>query len=375
MPNLAWSRVFAVLAIASALSPGKVWARFQADKAGSAQTETQNSENVAQPQAGCIGETVEQISFPGVNQNDQQMLRNMLPVKEGKPLDREQLQESIRILFQTGRFTDIKAECERTTDGKLTLSFPNTPKYFIGLVRADGAPGHPTESQIVNASKLQLGEPFTVEKINRAVENIKRLLEENEFYHAKISFAQHENPQTQQVEILFDVHSGDPARVGTITIQGGGLYSAGQIEDIAHLHPGEVVSAQKVSEALDRVRKHYQKHNRWLAQIGIVNKEYVPNLNIVNYKFSIEVGPQVEIRTEGFSISSAALKRNVPVYEEHALDDDLLNEGRRNLLSYMEAHGYSDASVTLKRETDEKAQVLRVTYQIDPGERHKLVKV
>ena len=374
MSNLALSRAFAVLAIASSLSPGKVWARAQADRSGGAQTEIQKPGDIAQSQAECIGGMVEHISFPGVNENDQQMFRDMLPVKEGKPLDREQLQESMRILFGSGRFSDLKAECDRGPDGKVTLSFPNTPKYFIGLVRVDGAPGHPTESQMVNASKLQLGEPFTAEKISRAVENIKRLLEENEYYNAKISLLQHENPQTQQVEITFEIHSGDPARVGTITIQGGGI-SVGQIEDIAHLHSGDIVSAQKVSEALDRVRKHYQKHNRWLAQVGIINKEYVPNLNTVDYKFAIEVGPRVEIRTEGFSISGAALKRNVPVYEEHALDDDLLNEGRRNLLTYMESRGYSDASVTLKRETDEKAQVMRVTYQIDPGERHKLVKV
>jgi outer membrane protein insertion porin family len=373
LPNLALSRVFAVLAIALSLLTRQLAAQSQADKAGSAQTE--NSEKMPQYQTGCIGALVEGINFPGVSQNDQQMLRDMLSVKEGKPLDREQLQESMRILFGTGRFADLKAECERTPDGRVTLSFPNTPKYFIGLVRADGAPGHPTEPQIVNASKLQLGEPFTNEKINRAVDNIKRLLEENEFYNAKISVTQHENPKTQQAEIIFDIHSGDPARVGAITIQGGGIYSAGQIEDIAHLHPGDVVSAQKVSEALARVRKHYQKHNRWLAQVGIVNKEYVPKLNTVDYKFAIEVGPRVEIRTEGFSIRNAVLKRNVPVYEEHAVDDDLLNEGRRNLLSYMEGRGYSDANVTLKRETDEKAQVMRVTYQIDPGERHKLVKV
>jgi outer membrane protein insertion porin family len=373
LPNLALSRVFAVLAIASSLSAGQLWAQSPAERAGSAQTKS--SEEMPQSQAACIGAPVEGINFPGVTPNDQQMLRDMLPVKEGKPLDREQLQESMRILFGTGRFSDLKAECERTPDGKVTLSFPNAPKYFIGLVRADGAPGHPTESQIVNASKLQLGEPFTPEKINQAVDNIKRLLQENEFYNARISFTQRENPQTQEVEITFDIHSGDAARVGAITIQGGGIYSVGQIEDIANLHPGDVVSAQKVSDALARVRKHYQKHNRWLAQVGIVNKEYVPNLNTVDYKFAIEVGPRVEIRTEGFSVRNAVLKRNVPVYEEHALDDDLLNEGRRNLLSYMESRGYSDAGVTLKRETDEKAQVMRVTYHIDPGERHKLVKV
>ncbi len=136
-------------------------------------------------------------------------------MKEGKPLDRGQLQESMRLLFSTGRFTDLRAECEHNPDGKIILSFANTPKYFIGLVRVEGAPGRPTESQMANASKLQLGEPFTKDKIDRAVDNINSLLRENEFYNAKISFTQHENPQTQQVEIIFDVHSGDPARVGS----------------------------------------------------------------------------------------------------------------------------------------------------------------
>ena len=53
LPNLALSRVFAVLAIASSLSAGKVWARSQTGQAGSAQTEIQNPRDV--PQAGCVG--------------------------------------------------------------------------------------------------------------------------------------------------------------------------------------------------------------------------------------------------------------------------------------------------------------------------------
>jgi outer membrane protein insertion porin family len=375
LQNRVLSRVLALIAIASSLSAGKLWSRSQAQREGSAQTPFQDMQDAPPAQSACFGTVVSQISFPGVNDSDQKMLRDMLAVKQGAPLDREQLQESMRTLFATGRFSDLNSECERTSDGKVVLSFPNTPKYFIGLVRVEGAPGHPTESQIVNASKLQLGEPFTAEKISRAVENIKRLLQENEYYKAKISFKERQNPQNQQIEITFEIHSGDAARVGSITIQGGGLYSVGQIEDIAHLHPGDIVSAQKVSDALARVRKHYQKRDRWLAQVSIASKEYVPRLNTVDYRLAIEVGPRVEIRTEGFSIRKAALKRNVPVYEEHALDDDLLNEGRRNLLSYMEARGYSDASVTLKRETEAQAQVLRVIYQIDPGERHKLAKV
>ncbi len=51
------------------------------------------------------------------------------------------------------------------------------------------------------------------------------------------------------------------------------------------------------------------------------------------------------LSTEGFKISRGALKKNVPIYEENALDDDLLNEGRRNLINYLQGRGYFAAKV------------------------------
>ena len=373
LPNRALSQVFVVIAITSSLLMGDARGISQTNEA--VPQKTQQQQALPQQESSCVSAVVQKIAFPGVNDPDQQTLRSMIPVQENKPLDRDQLRESLRILFATGRFTELSAECEPAADGEVIVSFANTPNHFIGLVRVEGAPAHPTESQIVNASKLQLGEPFSAEKMKRALENIRRLMTENEYYSAVITYAERELPETQQVEITFHIRSGDAARVGSITIQGGGLYSVGQIEDIARLHPGEIVTAQKVSDALDRVRKRLQKRDRWLAQVAIANKTYNPRLNTVDYTLAIEVGPRVEIRAEGFFVSKGTLKRNVPVYEEHALDDDLLNEGRRNLLSYMEGRGYSDATVSLKRETDSQAQIMRVIYQIDPGERHKLVKV
>jgi outer membrane protein assembly complex protein YaeT len=74
-------------------------------------------------------------------------------------------------------------------------------------------------------------------------------------------------------------------------------------------------------------------------------------------------------------LSRKVLKKNVPVYEESALDDDLLNEGRRNLLNYMEFQGYFEASVDLRKESDQPKNLLRVIYHIEAGRRHKVVRV
>lgn len=368
------SRALTVIVVACSLSTAMLWSRAQAN-ATLSQTEVDEAANLPLQESACFGTTIQSINFPTVNEKDQKMLRDMLPIHEGQPLNREQLQESLRSLFETGRFASVGANCERAENGQVILIFVSTPNFFFGLVTAEGAPSHPTQSQIVNATKLQLGELYTPEKIERAVANIRSLLEQNEYYRGTVSYSQREIPLTQQMEVTFRVHSGDPAHVGSITVRGAELFSAEQIEDIGHLHTGDLDSAQKISDALDRIRKRYQKRSRWLAQISVASKEYDRARNIVNYTLAIEEGPRVEIRAEGFHIGNATLRRSVPIYEEHALDDDLLNEGRRNLLSYMQSRGYFDTKVNLERATDPVTHILRVTYQISPGERHKVAKV
>jgi outer membrane protein insertion porin family len=326
--------------------------------------------------SGCsYGQAIEAVNFPGISPGDQTLVGDLAGLRPGEALELDRLQQAERALVATGRFADLSVECERSGQGNALLSFVSRPNFFIGRVSVEGVPGRPTESQIVNASKLQLGELFTRERIDRALENIERLMRENGYYRASLAHYEHENPETRQVEVAFMIHSGDPAHVGKVTIEGSSLFSPGQIEDIAHLHPGDTVTAQTASAAIERIRKKYQKQNRWLAEVSIRRADYQPARNNVDYALEIVTGPLVEIRVEGFRLTKAVIRRNVPVYEENALDDDLLSEGRRNLLSYMESRGYFDASVDLRRETDTPRNVLRVIYQIAPGDKHRVVKV
>ena len=353
-------RAFVVFAIAGSLLP---------------QSRAQTPDLSAPPSSACFNAKIEKVEFPGINEADQKILRGLIAAHEGESLNRQQLRQSLRVLFATGRFADLRAECEPSSGGSVLLSFAGTPVFFVGKVTVEGAPGRPTESQIVNASKLQVGEPFTVQKIEAALVNIRRLMEDNQFYRSTITHSEQANPADQQIEVTFRIHSGDPARAGNITLQGHALHSLGQIEDIAHLHPSDIVSAQRAASALDRIRKRYQSHGRWLVQASIAQHRYVPASNTVDYTLLVEAGPLVEITVEGFRMSRKIIKKNVPVYEESALDDDLLNEGRRNLLNYMQAQGYFEANVDLRKESDQAKNLLRVVYQIDPGDRHKVSRV
>jgi outer membrane protein insertion porin family len=329
--------------------------------------QSQQPSSMLSTMAAYSGRTVESIDLPGVP--DREHILQMLPQKAGQPLDREQVRESMRVLFSTRRFADIQAEAAPSGTGVL-LTFTTSPNYFMGGVDVEGAPSRPNTNQIVNASKFQLGELYSVDKLDRALQNIRQLMQENGFYRARVTSESTSDPATQQVSLLFHVTAGEPAHVGEVKVTGNSQLSPGQVQNIAHLDSGDRVTAARVTNSLQRLRKKFQKQQRVLAQVSIAAQEYHPKTNAVDYTFQIEPGPIVIIYTQGFKVSRSVLRKEIPVYEENALDDDLLNEGKRNLLDYLQTRGHFDATVDIQQE--HSPDTLRVIYKIDPGPLHKL---
>jgi len=322
--------------------------------------------------SGYQGKSVLSVEIPGVAQDDRDHLLQLVPQKAGTPLDRDRVRDSIRILFATGRFADIQAEVTPSGQG-VTLSFVTSPNFFVGGVNVEGAPNKPNANQIVNASKLQLGELYNREKLNRALENIRQLMQENGFYRSRVTAESTSNPGIQQAGILFHISPGSQAHVGEVKVTGTSSVSSGELRSIAHMDPGDRVTSSRISDSLRRLRKRFQKQNRALAQVSIADQTYHPETNAVDFTFQVDPGPVVLISTQGYRISRGVLKKEIPVYEENAVDDDLLNEGKRNLLDYLQTRGHFDAAVDIRKESD--AKTLRVIYLIDPGPRHKLAMV
>ena len=336
----------------------------------------ENSRNGRQSQApvqvigpGYEGKTVLSVDLPGVHDPDRGHLLQLIPQKVGTPLSRDGVRDTIRVLYATGRFADIQAEVTLSGDG-IELSFVTSPNFFVGAVNVEGAPTRPTANQIVNASKLQLGELYNREKLNRGLENIRQQMQENGYYKARVTAESTSNPDVQQTDVIFHVSPGSQAHVGEVQVTGSSGLPPGQVQSLAHMNPGDRLTAARVSDSLQRLRKRFQKQNRALAQVSIAAQTYRPASNAVDFTYAIDPGPVVLISAQGYRISHGVLKKEIPVYEENAVDDDLLNEGRRNLLDYMQTRGHFDASVDIRKEGD--AKTLRVIYQIDPGPRHSL---
>lgn len=322
------------------------------------------------------GLTISDIRFRGATDSDS--LRPLLALNVGEPLEKHKLQRSIQALYATGRFATIQVEADRQEAGRLALVFVAEENYFIGSLTLEGAPERsPSASQLINASKLELGELYTREKVERGIERMRRVLEDYGFYRAAVRTSYLRHPDVRLVDVHFVVALGERARVGQVKVVGNPGFSEQKVRDIADLDPGDEVKPERVSRALRKLRDKYEDQDRLVASISVIEQTYQPDSNTVDYTFRIQRGPTVDVHIEGASLSKGRRKRYVPIYQEHAVDEALLSEGRRNMRDYFQTQGYFNVQVDyrLEREQENGDEHLHVIYRVEKGERSKLAKI
>src|SRR5262249_53785650 len=159
----------------------------------------------------------------------------------------------------------------------------------------------------------------------------------------------------QQVNIRFDVESGPRAAFTAPRLTGDLKIDEKRVEDAMGLrrwliHWWKPMTQPRVRRAVDGVRSLYQKEDRLEAKVTLDGVRFDPAANHAALQLRVDAGPKIEFHTVGAKVSRKQLRRFVPVFEEHAVDHDLLVEGSRNLRDYFQSKGFFEAEVEFKEQ-------------------------
>jgi outer membrane protein insertion porin family len=338
----------------------------------------QDAPAATNPERKYEGRPVASIQFvPAAQPLTAETLQELLAVKQGQPLGGADLRATIERLFATGRYSDIQVDAV-SSDGGVVLRFLTKNRWFIGDITVSGRISTPPNAgQIENATQLDLGTTFSQEKADQAVAGARRLLESNGLYRPRIHRVFDYDAAHQQVNVRIQVDSGPRARFTTPLLRGDPKVTPDRL--VARtgwrrwiLNSWKPITQARVREGLDDIRKLYLKEDRLQAKVSLDSLEFDPETRTGHPTLTIDAGPRVEVRTIGVNISQKNLRRFVPVFQEHAVDQDLLTEGARNLRDYLQSRGYFDAEVEFKQQhvTNDRASI---DYLINTGERYRLV--
>jgi outer membrane protein assembly complex protein YaeT len=324
------------------------------------------------------GLNVTRISYTGIPVDRVKTIAAHLAQSEGQPLDPDAIKRSLRELYRSGLYDDIAVEGSRVPGG-IELTFAGTPRAFLGSVSVYGAIGATMNTQLERASQLTAGTRLTSEKLSRALDQMRATLAAGGFHEPRIDRQITPHPEDQLVDIVFHVTSGLQARVGKVEVTGDPDISMAEFRRYAHLRSGAHVDRDTVSHALDGALRHYQAGDRLEADVKLESATYDSATRQMNYRFSVTRGPVVKVIVEGVNLISERIRHLVPVYQEGAVDEDLLNEGNRRLRDYFQRLGYFDARVSHEQQTisapgAENAQ-LNLVFTVQPGPRRRVEHV
>jgi outer membrane protein insertion porin family len=332
-----------------------------------------------QAQESFEGRTIADIQFSPSQVLHPSDLAKALPFKTGDKLRPEDVAAAIDRLYATGRFQDIVAEAEVQGNGVI-IRFITKNNWFIGGVSVEGkVSSPPNRGQIATTAQLSLGMPFSEEDLARARESIKTILEHNGLYEAEIDPQVERDDHAQQVFITFHVKEHKRAKYDTPVVRGDTQLSEGTILRatgwrIPIIHWWRKVTDARTRNGPLRILRKYQKEERLTAKVELEKLDYDAQRRRVKPHLNITPGPKVEIRAVEAKVSKRVMKRYVPVYQEQAVDNDLLVEGQRNLRDYFQSRGYYDVDVDFRLQPV-KNDLQTIEYVISQGQRFKLVHV
>ena len=319
------------------------------------------------------GLKIRAVQFRGVSEATLDPLPSILPLRQGMPLEGEKMRESLRRLYSTGLYKTIAVEGTRSGD-EITLIFTGEPRMFLGRITVVGVKEDKLASQMVRASKLNAGTVFNQAKVEHGEDLIEQFLKENGYYRPTIFFDSTTDDANSLVNVTYQVSLGPNARVGEVKVDGDPGISMETFRKKSKLKANGKVNRDTSSRALTSLRKVYEKQQRLEADVSLKSQLYQPPTNHLDYTFGVDRGPVVTIEVDGVKLSKGKLQRLIPVYEEGAVDDDLLNEGDRNLRDYFQREGYFNVKITHERRVH-TAERSDIVYTVDRGVRHRVASV
>ncbi len=302
-----------------------------------------------------------------------------MPLKKGEPLRATNVAQAIDGLYATGRFEDVVVEAVPSGAGVIVQLVTTNARFLGGTSVKGRVTEEPNDAQLLSATELSLGAPFHDGDVTEAVDRIERLLKANGFYGAQVTPLLEQGKDAQQVFLSFEIHKGERAKYDTPMITGVTKLPDSTILGATgwrfrFIHWWKHVSSSRTRGGVQGILKKYARKDRLMAKVELKNLDYDAVHRRVHPELEIQAGPVVKITSAETKVSHRVLKRYVPVYQQGAVDDDLLETGKRNLQEYFQSKGYYDVSVDFKVQPVQDDRET-VEYAISRGMRYRLVRV
>ena len=322
--------------------------------------------------------TVKDIRVEGIQRTEAGTVFGYLPVKVGEMLNDEKAAQSIKSLFATGFFKDVRVEVEKDVMVVVVQERPAVATInFVGLKEFD-------KDVIVKALKetgIAEGRIFDRALLEKAEQELKRQYLTRGKYAANITTTV--TPlERNRVGINFNIEEGSAAKIKQINIVGAKAFREKELLALFELTtPGwltwytknDQYSRQKLSADLEKVKSFYMNQGYLEFAVDSTQVSISPDKQDVYITANVTEGERYQVSSVkvagDFSMPDDELKKLVLVKAGDVFSREKLNATTKAISDRLGKEGYAFANVNASPEIDKEKRKVAFTIFVDPGKR------
>src|SRR5204863_3686538 len=331
---------------------------------------------VAAPTAHAQGATIREIRVAGNRRVEPETVRSYLKFNVGDVYDPGKVDQSIKSLFATSLFSDVRIDREPT--GVLVTVVENP---VINQVAFEGNSEADKDTLL---AEVQL-KPRSVFTRARAQADVQRILD---VYRRQGRFAAVVDPKlieldNNRVNVVFEINEGAATKVKAINFIGNRVFSDSQLRDIItttqsglfdFLKGTNIYDPDRLSLDRELLRQYYLKNGYADASVVSAGAELDRDGSGFFITFVIDEGElftfgAINMESALAGVDTRALQSEVLTVAGKTFNQSQLDKTVERLTLVVSEQGHSFARVRPRAARDPGVRAINVTYLIDEGPR------
>ncbi|WP_246792933.1 outer membrane protein assembly factor BamA [Burkholderia perseverans] len=322
--------------------------------------------------------TVTDIRIEGLHRIEPGSVFAYLPVKQGDTFTDDLASESIRKLYATGFFNDVKVATEGSVVIVQVQERPAIASIdFAGIKEFD----KDNLIKAMTAVGLANGRYYDKSLVDKAEQELKRQYLTRGYYAAEVTTTI--TPvDANRVAILFSVAEGPSAKIRQINFIGNRTFKSSTLLDEMQLSTpnwfswytkNDLYSKEKLSGDLENVRSYYLNRGYLEFSIDSTQVSISPDRKDMYLTLTVHEGEPYTLSSVKLSGNlldrDAELRKLVKVKAGERFSAEKLQQSTKAIVDRLGTYGYAFATVNAQPEIDQATHKVGLTLVVDPGHR------
>ncbi len=317
-----------------------------------------------------FGRIVQSVGYTSDGPVDKDEVTRLVSIKPGQALTEEGTGATIRHLFATRRFSDVRIEATPAAAG-VDVTIHLFRAYRVNPLRFDDGVSVPKED-MRRVVTLAEGAVFQAEELEEGAEALKRRLDAEGYVTSTVQPEVFFDRTTFDAEVIYHIEAGKPAKTAPPLFDGETKpFTRDQLLKKARLDPGDRYRETRARADAERMTKFLRKERYLRGNVELIAAQPDDDGRVIPV-YRISVGPRVVFQTKG--IKERRVRREVfDLLQGQIFDEDLILQYVENKKRGLQRKGRYRA--TVEYAMSEAPEVLTVSITVDEGRKYAVEQI